>query len=57
MVKSYQLCTDEIRKKLVVKIHVENMSIFKAAQQLGIKYPTAKAINAVYIRENRIKKK
>ena len=57
MVKNYNLCNDELRRSLVVKIHVQNMSICKAAQELGIKYPTAKAINAVYLKENRIKKK
>ena len=57
MVKNYNLCNDQMRRDLVVKIHVQNMSICKAAQELGIKYPTAKAINAVYLKQNRIKKK
>ena len=57
MVKNYNLCNDQMRRDLIVKIHVQNMSICKAAQELGIKYPTAKAINAVYLKQNRIKKK
>ena len=57
MVKHYNLCNDEIRRNLIIKIHVHNMSICKAAKELGIKYPTAKAINAVYLKQNRIKKK
>ena len=57
MVKNYNLSNDEIRKELIVKIHGQKMSICKAASELGIKYPTAKAINAVYLKENRIKKK
>ena len=57
MVKCYNLCNDDLRRQLIVKIHVQNMSIFRAAQELNIKYATAKAINAVYLKENRIKKK
>lgn len=33
------------------------MSIFRAAEFLNIFYPTAKAINKVYMREQRITKK
>lgn len=38
-------------------IHAQGHSISRASKSVGIYYPTAKAINKVYIRENRIKKK
>lgn len=38
-------------------IHNNGYSISRAAKMVNIYYPTAKAINKVYLRENRIQKK
>ena len=50
-----------MRKRLIELIHhvpeAERMTIAKAAQITGVYYPTAKAINKVYMREQRTQKK
>ena len=59
MGKKYQPVPNEIRRQLIDLIHhntesgMENMSISRAAQLIGVYYPTAKAINKVYLREQR----
>ena len=57
MGKKYKPVPNEKRATLIHLIHDNNMSISKAAQQTGIFYPTAKAINKVYLLENRVAKK
>ena len=57
MGKKYEPVPNEQRKKLVDLIHSKGYSIAKAALTTGIYYPTAKAINKVYVRENRTQKK
>ena len=63
--KHYKPVSNEQRKYLIELIHGGNpfngnktrLSISKAAQIAGVYYPTAKAINKVYLRENRTQKK
>jgi transposase len=57
MVKQYVLVSNEQRLLLVQLIHKEGHSISTAAKMAQIYYPTAKAINKVYLRENRVNKK
>lgn len=57
MVKQYVLVSNEQRKRLLELIYQHSYSISRAAQELKIYYPTAKAINKVYKRERRILKK
>ena len=54
MGKAYTYVSNEARKELVRLIHEEGFSIIKAAEATAIYYPTAKAINKVYKRENRV---
>ena len=54
MVKQYVLVSNEQRQTLIDLIHSQGHSISRASKSVGIYYPTAKAINKVYIRENRI---
>ena len=51
--KKYTKVSDEQRKNLLKLITQENQSISQAAHDLGIYYPTAKAIMKVYRTENR----
>jgi hypothetical protein len=53
MGKKYEPVPNEQRKKLIDLIHTKGYSIAKAALATGIYYPTAKAINKVYVKENR----
>lgn len=57
MGKKYEPVPNDLRQKLIDLIHSKGYSIAKAAQVSGIYYPTAKAINKVYLRENRTEKK
>ena len=57
MGKKYQPVPNELRRQLIHLIHDKGMSIAKAAQMTDIYYPTAKAINKVYLKENRTQKK
>lgn len=57
MGKKYKLVTDEQRQLLIHLIHTQELSITAAARQVGIVYPTAKAINNVFLTQNRILKK
>lgn len=60
MGKKYQPVPNELRRKLIDLIHnngTECVSIARAAQLTGIYYPTAKAINKVFMREQRTQKK
>lgn len=57
MVKQYVLVSNEQRKRLLELIYQHSYSISRAAQELKIYYPTAKAINKVYKRERRVLKK
>lgn len=53
MGKKYEPVPNEQRKLLIELIHNKGYSISKAAMMTKIYYPTAKAINKVYIKENR----
>ncbi len=53
MGKKYEPVPNELRKQLIELIHIKGYSIAKAALTVGIYYPTAKAINKVYVKENR----
>ena len=57
MGKKYEPVPNEKRKQLIDLIHNKGYTISKAATTVGIYYPTAKAINKVYLRENRTQKK
>lgn len=57
MVKQYVLVSNEQRQMLIQLIHTHGHSISRAAKVVNIYYPTAKAINKVYVRENRVQKK
>lgn len=57
MVKQYVLVSNEQRQILISLIHKNGYSISRAAKIVNIYYPTAKAINKVFLRENRIQKK
>ena len=57
MGKKYKPISNETRLKLINLIHNQSMSISKAAQACGVYDPTAKAINKVYLTENRVDKK
>jgi hypothetical protein len=57
MGKKYEPVPNELRKQLIELIHNKGYSIAKAALATGIYYPTAKAINKVYVKENRTQKK
>ena len=57
MVKQYVLVSNEQRQQLVYLIHTKGYSISHAAKLSQIYYPTAKAINKVFLKENRIVKK
>jgi hypothetical protein len=57
MGKKYEPVPNESRKLLIDLIHNNGYTISKAASLTKIYYPTAKAINKVYLRENRTQKK
>lgn len=57
MGKQYTKVTNEQRKELIRLIYDEKLSISKAADMTAIYYPTAKAINKVYKKENRVQKR
>ena len=57
MAKTYTSVTNDQRRELIKLIHKHGLSIARAAEILGIFYPTAKAINKVYLREKRIVKR
>ena len=57
MGKQYTHVTNDQRKELIRLIHEEQMSISQAAAKANIFYPTAKAINKVYKKENRVQKR
>ena len=57
MGKQYTQVSNEARKELIRLIYEESFTIVKAAEATGIYYPTAKAINKVYKRENRVQKR
>jgi len=57
MGKKYEPVPDSKRQELIYLIYEKGMNISKAAQKAKIYYPTAKAINKIYIRQNRICKK
>jgi len=54
MGKAYTQVSNDARKELIRLIYEEQYSIVKAAEGTGIYYPTAKAINKVYKREQRV---
>ena len=57
MGKKYEPVPNDLRKQLIELIHTKGYSIAKAALTTGIYYPTAKAINKVFVKENRTQKK
>lgn len=57
MGKTYTHVTNDQRKELIRLIHEEQCSISQAAQKMGIYYPTAKAINKVFRKEQRVQKR
>ena len=57
MTKRYSKVSDEQRHQLVKLIYEEGWSIRQAAIASKIYYPTAKAINKIYISEKRVDKK
>lgn len=57
MGKAYTQVSNDARRELIRLIYEDNLSIVKAAEATGIYYPTAKAINKVYKRENRVQKR
>ena len=57
MTKKYSPVTNEQRRFLVKLIYEDGMSIRQAAIASKIYYPTAKAINKIYISEKRVDKK
>lgn len=57
MGKKYEPVPDEKRLELIELIHNKGMNISKAAQIAKIYYPTAKAINKIFVKSNRICKK
>lgn len=57
MGKQYTKVTNDQRKELIRLIHELGHSISKAAELTGVYYPTAKAINKVYKKENRVQKR
>lgn len=57
MTKKYLPVTNEQRRLLVKLIYEDGVSIRQAAISTKIYYPTAKAINKIYIAEKRIDKK
>ena len=57
MTKKYSPVTNEQRRLLVKLIYEEGLSIRQAAIGSNIYYPTAKAINKIYITEKRIDKR
>jgi len=57
MTKKYEPVPNEARRQLIELIHNKGYSISKAALLTNIYYPTAKAINKVYVKENRTQKK
>lgn len=57
MGKQYTQVSNEARKELIRLIYEEHYTIVKAAEETGIYYPTAKAINKVYKREQRVQKR
>lgn len=57
MGKKYEPVPDAKRKELIQLIYEKGLNISKAAKEAGIYYPTAKAINKIYLRQNRICKK
>lgn len=57
MGKKYEPVPNDKRAQLVELIHNHGYTISQAASMAGIYYPTAKAINKVYVKENRTDKK
>ena len=57
MGKAYTQVSNDARRELIRLIYEEGFTIVKAAEATGIYYPTAKAINKVYKREQRIQKR
>ena len=57
MTKKYSPVTNEQRRLLVKLIYEDGLSIRQAAIGSNIYYPTAKAINKIYIAEKRIDKR
>ena len=57
MTKKYSPVTNEQRRLLVKLIYEDGLSIRQAAIGSDIYYPTAKAINKIYIAEKRIDKR
>jgi len=57
MTKKYSPVTNDQRRLLVKLIYEDGMSIRQAAIASNIYYPTAKAINKIYISEKRVDKK
>ncbi len=57
MGKAYTQVSNDARRELIRLIYEESFTIVKAAEATGIYYPTAKAINKVYKREQRIQKR
>ena len=51
MVKKYERVPNFKRRQLIKYIYEQNMTIVRAAQLAEVYYPTAKAINKVYIAE------
>lgn len=57
MSTKYSPVNNERRQELIRLIHEEKVTIRQAAKQSNISYPTAKAINRIYMSEGRIEKK
>ena len=57
MTKKYSPVSNEQRRLLVKLIYEKGMNISQAAKAADIYYPTAKAINKIYQKQNRTNKK
>lgn len=57
MGKKYEPVPDAMRHKLIHLIYNKGMNISKASKELGIYYPTAKAINKIYVKQGRVIKR
>lgn len=54
MGKEYTKVSNSDRQRLIHLIYVDGLSIIRAAEECSIFYPTAKAINQVYKKEQRV---
>ena len=57
MGKTYEPVTNEKRRLIIDLIYEQGMNISQAAKEANVYYPTAKAINQVYLKDGRTDKK